>query len=74
MFGPRQFIGKEADPVDEAGHRAFSRLTKAVTLLLKVERNDVAIAVLWSTVHGLAHLALDQQLGKMMGKGTIDRC
>jgi hypothetical protein len=42
-------------------------------LLLKVEGNDVAITALWSTVHGLAHLALDQQLGKMMGKGTIER-
>lgn len=75
MFGPRQFDGGDAAPVDAAGDRAFECLTEASRRLLGIEiaaaaTHRVTLA-LWSIVHGLAYLALDEQLCDLVEDGTI---
>jgi AcrR family transcriptional regulator len=77
MFGPKQFSEDEARAVEEACDQAFECLTKASTKLLRADfdtpAGQDATLAMWSLVHGLAHLALDEQLCEMAGNGTIER-
>lgn len=77
MFGPRQFSEEEGQSVDEAGERAFACLTEAASRLLQRDvesaEGQKAVLAMWSLVHGLAHLAVDQQLCELAGNGSIQR-
>ncbi len=75
MFGPRRFTEEEGRAVDEAGDQAFACLAEAARKFQpsrsdSSENPNTSLAM-WSIVHGLAHLALDQQLCDMAGEGTI---
>jgi AcrR family transcriptional regulator len=66
MFGAR----REREAQSDEERLSFALLTQQVDRTVKIERSKAHVAASWATVHGLAHLLLDENIPYPSGGKT----